>query len=104
MSLVTGSFVDNHGFIIRSLFILDYVGAHFKAQSNLNPSFIKQIFGMKYIPYYLRSCRNIFAPKPETTGYGTESARFLGSRIWHAIPSYIKESQTLQKKNSKIGF
>ena len=46
----------------------------FKTQSNLKPSFMKQIFGLKDIPYHLRSCRNILAPKPKTTGYGIESA------------------------------
>ena len=46
----------------------------FKTQSNFNPSFMKQIFGLKDIPYHLLSCRNILAPKPKTTGYGIESA------------------------------
>ena len=74
----------------------------FKTQSNLNPSFMKQIFVLKDVPYHLRSCRNIFAPKPKTTGYGNESACFLGSRIWHAMPSSIKESQTLNNFKRKI--
>jgi len=66
---------------------------------------MKQIFVQKDISYHLRSCRNTFAPIPKTTGYGIESACFLGSRIWHAMPSYIKESQTLnnfKRENSKL--
>ena len=74
----------------------------FKTQRNLNPSFMKQIFVQKDVPYHLRSCRNIVAPKPKTTGYGIESACFLGSRIWHAMPSSIKESQTLSNFKRKI--
>ena len=74
----------------------------FKTKSNLNPSFMKQIFVLKDVPYHLRSCRNILAPKPKTTGYGIESACFLGSRIWHAMPSSIKESQTLNNFKRKI--
>ena len=66
----------------------------FKTQSNLDPSFKKQIFAQKNVPYRLRSCRNVFAPKPKTTGYGIENACFLGSKIWYAMPSSIKESQT----------
>ena len=34
----------------------------YKAQNNHNPSFMKQIFVMKGIPYHLRSCKNILAP------------------------------------------
>ena len=74
----------------------------FKTQSNFNPSFMKQIFVQKDVSYRLRSCRNIVAPKPKTTGYGIESACFLGSRIWHAMPSSIKESQTLSNFKRKI--
>ena len=74
----------------------------FKTQSNLNPSFMKQIFVQKDVPYHLRSCRNTFAPRPKTIGYGIESACFLGSRIWHAIPSYIEESQILNNFKGKI--
>ena len=34
--------------------------AIFETQSNLNPSFMKQIFVQKDVPYHLRSCRNTF--------------------------------------------
>ena len=66
----------------------------YKTQNNHNPSFMKQIFVMKDIPYHLRSCKNILAPIPRTIGYGIESARFLGSRIWHALPSSIRVPDT----------
>ena len=74
----------------------------FKTQSNLTPSFRKQIFVRKDVPYHLRSCRNTSAPRPKTTGYDIASACFLGSRIWHAMPSYIKEPQTLNNFKRKI--
>ena len=74
----------------------------FKTQSNLNPSFMKQIFVHRDVPYHLRCCRNTFVQGPKTTEYGIESACFLGSRIWHAMPSSIKESQTLNNIKRKI--
>ena len=74
----------------------------FTTQSNLNPSFMKQIFVQKDAPYHLRSCRNTFAPRPKTTGNGIKSTCFLGSRTWHAMPSYIKESQTLNNFKREI--
>ena len=74
----------------------------YKAQNNHNPSFMKQIFVMKGIPYHLRSCKNIFAPKPRTIGYSIESARFLGSRIWHALQSSVKKSRILNNFRGTI--
>ena len=67
----------------------------FKTQRNLNPSFMNQIFVEKDTQYTLRSGRNILAPKPKTTGYGIENACFLGAKMWHTMPSSLKESQTL---------
>ena len=45
------------------------------------------------IPCNHHSGKNVLAPK--TTGDGIENARFLGSRIWHEMPSSINESQIL---------
>ena len=56
---------------------------------------MNKIFEEKDTPYTLRSGRNIFAPKPSTTRCGIENARFLGAKIWHTIPSSLRESQTL---------
>ena len=42
----------------------------FKAQRNLNPGFMNNIFEEKDNPYTLLSGRNNLAPKPNTTGYG----------------------------------
>ena len=50
---------------------------NFKTQKNLNPSFMNKIFEEKDTPYAFRSGSNILAPKPSTTGYGIENARFL---------------------------
>ena len=50
----------------------------FKAQRNLSPRFMNQIFVEKNTTNTLRGGRNILAPKPNTTGYGVENARFLG--------------------------
>ena len=67
----------------------------FRTEKNLNPSFIGKIFEEKDTPCTFRSGRNILAPKPSTTGYGIENARFLGAKIWRTLPSSLKESQTL---------
>ena len=64
-------------------------------QRNLNPSFMNQIFVEDDTPYTHRSGRNTLAPQPNTTGYGIENARFLGAKIWHTMPTSLKESHTL---------
>ena len=67
----------------------------FKTQRSLNPSFMNQVFVEKDTPYTLNSGRNILAPKSNTTGYGIENAHFLGAKLWHTMPSSLKESETL---------
>ena len=52
----------------------------FKTQMNLNPSFMDKIFEEQDTPYTLSSDRNILPPKPSTTWYGIENARFLGAK------------------------
>ena len=64
----------------------------FKTEKNPNPSFMNKIFEEKDNPYTLRSDRNILAPRPSTTGYGIEIARFHGTKIWRTTPSSLKES------------
>ena len=44
----------------------------------------------------------IFYTETKHNGDGTESACFLGSRIWHAMPSSIKESKTLNNFKRRI--
>ena len=63
-----------------------------KTQKNLNPSFMNKIFDEKDTLYTLRSGRNILAPKPSTTGYAIENARFLEAKIWRTMPSSLKIS------------
>ena len=74
----------------------------FKTQKNLNPGFMNRIFDKKNTPYTLRSGRNISAPKPSTTRYGIENARFFRAKIWRTIPSSLKESQTLNSFRKSI--
>ena len=74
----------------------------FKTQRNLNPRFMNQIFLEKDTPYTLRGGRNILAPKPNTTGYGLENARFLGAKIWHTMAIFLKrvpDTDQLQKRH-----
>ena len=65
---------------------------------------MNQIFVEKDTPYTLRSGRNILAPQPNTTGYGIENSRFLGAKIWHTLPSSLKESHTLKLDIKKYKF
>ena len=65
------------------------------------PSFMNQIFEEKDTPYTIRSGRNILAPKPNTTGYGIENARFLVAKMaYNAIfLKRIGDVEYLQKRH-----
>ena len=62
----------------------------FKTQRSHSPRFMNQIFVEKDTSYTLRSGRNILAPKPNTKRYGIENVSFLGAKIWHTIPSFLR--------------
>ena len=50
----------------------------YKTRNNLNPSFKKQIFEAKFLPYNLRCSKNLQLPKVKTTSHGINTVRFVG--------------------------
>ena len=65
-----------------------------KTRNNLNPSFMKQIFEAKVLPYNLRCSEKLQLPKAKTTGLGT---RFVGGGEYgETLPPELKESSSLQ--------
>ena len=66
----------------------------FKAQNNLSPSFMSEIFTTKKTKYNLRACSSLLYA-PHTSTYGRNSISFLVPNIWNAIPAEIKDSSGL---------
>ena len=67
----------------------------FKAQNNLSPSFMSEIFTTKKTKYNLRAGSGLLTNVPHTSTYGVNSISFLAPKIWNAIPPKIKESSSL---------
>ena len=74
----------------------------FKTKENLNPSFKNDIFVERTENYNLRRVTTLRLPKARTTTYGTESASFLGSLLWHALPESLKKSENLAVFKRKL--
>ena len=47
--------------------------------------------------YYLRNWTYFDAPKVRTVNQGSESVRYLGSKIWEIMPTHTKELDTIDK-------
>ena len=50
----------------------------YKSRNNLNPSYLKQIFEAKVLPYNQRCSEKLQLPKAKTTGLGIDTVRFVG--------------------------
>ena len=74
----------------------------YKTKHNLNPSFMKQIFEDKILPYNLRNTGTLLLPKVRTTAYGVETVRFLGQRLWEKLPDALKNAKCLESFKREI--
>ena len=70
----------------------------FKTVSNVNPSFMKDIFTSKVNPKVRPN--NLIVKRHNTTKYGTKSLTTLSPQIWNTLPENIK-SETCYSKVRK---
>ena len=60
-----------------------------------------EIFTLRHqSQYYLRNWTYFDAPKVRTVNQGSESVRYLGSKIWEIIPTHTKELDTIKKNGN----
>ena len=64
----------------------------YNTRSNLNPSFMKQIFKAKVLPYNLKCSEKLQLPKAKANGLGIDTVRFVGGRLWETLPPQLKKS------------
>jgi hypothetical protein len=74
----------------------------FKCLHNLNPSYMRDMFSVKEVPYALRNNSLLCQPKVFTTKFGIRSFRYFGSKVWNMLPSNIKNSENLSQFKEKI--
>ena len=77
----------------------------FKVLNDENPEIANEIFRIKNeVSYELRHRSCFHIRSVNTASSGTESIRFLGSKVWELIPNDIKclQSKGFQNSNEEI--
>ena len=68
----------------------------------LTPEIMTEVFDFTECQYPLRNELRVKSRNIRTVRYGTETAAFVGSRIWTNMPNEVKESISLNEFKSKI--
>ena len=70
----------------------------YKIYHGISPTIMNEIFTLRHQNQYnLRNWTYFDAPKVRTVNHGSESVRYLGSKIWKIIPAYMKELDIIEK-------
>ena len=67
----------------------------FKVKMKLAPEIMNEVFDIIESPYPLRNELKLKSQNIYTVRYETETAAFVGSRVWSYMPSELKESMSL---------
>ena len=69
----------------------------YKTLSNLNPSFMKEIFELRLCSRHVREQYklNLNTPRKRQVTFGTKILKRLGSKIWNNLPYHIKSAENL---------
>ena len=69
----------------------------------LSPEIVNELFQFREpIPYELRRRSQFQIPFVHLVFSGTESLKFLGSKIWALVPNEMKQSESLKKSRNGI--
>ena len=92
-SLEIDSSVSIHYINLRTLVVEMY-----KIYHGISPTIMNEIFTLRHQNQYnLRNWTYFDVPKVGAVNHGTESVRYLGSKIWEIIPACIKGLDTIGK-------
>ena len=58
----------------------------YKTVTNLNPSFMAEIFVTKDVPYALCGGNKLVLPRAMTNLYGIDNIRFIDQKLWQTLP------------------
>ena len=67
----------------------------YKILDDKSPSYLKDIFNVKNIPYDLRDSNKLIQPLVKTVTYGIKSLRYFGAKLWNGLPTELKSACTL---------
>ena len=73
----------------------------YKVMHNLCPNYISSFFKFPNSSYILRN-NDFIIPRFNTVTYGRHSLRYIGPKLWAALPKLIRESPSLSSFKTKI--
>ena len=73
----------------------------YKVMHNLCPNYISSFFKFPNSSYILRN-NDFIIPRFNTVTYGRHSLRYIGPKLWAALPKLIRESPSLSSFETKI--
>ena len=74
----------------------------FKVKNGIAPELMRKLFPLEEPAYNLRN-KNVFKGRNvRTVHYGTETLRYLSTKIWKIVPTHIQELTSLQEFKIKI--
>ena len=50
------------------------------------PAYMKQMFSLRSVSYFLKGSNILYLPKLSTTSYGLISFCYLASKLWNSLP------------------
>ena len=69
----------------------------YKTISNINPSFMKQIFQLRETNRFRNQYKlNLNVPKVNQVSYGEKSLGYYVPKIWNSLPFHVKTSENLK--------
>ena len=74
----------------------------FETLINWNPSFVQDIFKMKYSSYSLRKSNNLQHYRPNQITFGSNRFRSLGPHVWNGLPNDMKSAEILNSFKNTI--
>ena len=73
-----------------------------ETKNDLNSTFMKDIFAERDNFYSLQNINHLQLLKVRTTIHGTENIQHRGYLLWSSLPSFLKDSSTIQEFKRRI--
>ena len=75
----------------------------YKVANDMSPEIMNEVFKLRNTPHYNLRHTSLFSTEPIHSVFnGTESASYLGPKIWEQIPAEIKNKDSLDGFKKEI--
>ena len=64
---------------------------------------MKEVFDFKdFIPYNTRARPEMKCPPAHTTHHGLQTASYIGTQLWNALPNLVRDSENIDSFMSSV--